>query len=187
MREHADFTREAYELTKVALERSDVPAEALALIFAWIEGEGLLVDDREDVGGINFCRMDAKAVAPLPHILASFFARRPYKRKAGHSPRWNGFYLLLYRGVEEGWKLERLRRDSYSAQFIPVFAARSKTVEEINKRLANDLGRGREAEYHDIQKGRSRAFAMSLSLETFPFVPGDQLEKITSANCRSYE
>ena len=31
MREQIDFAREEYELTKVALERSDVPAEALAL------------------------------------------------------------------------------------------------------------------------------------------------------------
>src|SRR5437016_5398017 len=135
MREPSYFTHEEYQLTKVALERSDVPAEALELLSAWIEGECLLVDGREDVGGINFCWMDTRVIAPLAHIFASFFARRPYKRKAGHSPRWTGFYLLLYRGVEEGWKLERLRRDSYSAQFIPVFAARSKTVEEINKRL----------------------------------------------------
>ena len=138
MREPTDLTREEYELTKVALERSDVPAEALALLSTWIEGEGLLVDDREDVGGINFCRMDAKAVAPLPHILASFFARRPYKRKAGHSPRWNGFYLLLYRDVEEGWKLVQIRRNTSYAQFVPLFAARIKAVEEINKRLGKE-------------------------------------------------
>ena len=59
--------------------------------------------------------------------------------KAGHTPRWNGFYLLLYRDVEEGWKLMRIRRDSSYAQFVPVLAARSKAVEEINKRLGNDL------------------------------------------------
>ena len=140
MREPSYFTHEEYQLTKVALERSDVPAEALALVSTWIEGGGLLVDDREDVGGINFCRMDAKVMAPLPHIVASFFARRPYKRKAGHYPNWNGFYLLLYRDVEEGWKLVRIRRDSSYAQFVPVLAARSKAVEEINKRLGNDLG-----------------------------------------------
>ena len=127
------MTREEYELTKVALERSDVPAEALALLSAWIEGERLLVDDREDVGGITFCRMYAKVLAPLPHIVASFFARRPYRRKAGHYPRWNGFYLLLYRDVEEGWKLVRIRRDVPDTQFDPVFAARIKAVEEINK------------------------------------------------------
>jgi hypothetical protein len=132
--------REAYELTKVALAREDVPAGALSLLSTWIEGEGLLVDDREDVGGIAFCRMDARAMAPLPHIVASFFARRPYKRKAGHYPNWNGFYLLLYRDVEEGWKLVRIRRDSSYAQFVPVLAARSKAVEEINKQLGNDLG-----------------------------------------------
>ena len=57
MSEQIDITREEYELTKVALERSDVPAEALALLTAWIEGERLLVDDREDVGGITFCRV----------------------------------------------------------------------------------------------------------------------------------
>jgi hypothetical protein len=124
----------------VALAREDVPAEALALLSAWIEGERLLVDDREEVGGINFCRMDEKVMAPLPHILASFFARRPYKRKAGHYPRWNGFYLLLYRDVEEGWQLVQIRRDSSYAQFVPVLAARFKAVEEIKKRLGNDLG-----------------------------------------------
>jgi hypothetical protein len=134
------LTREEYQLTKVALAREDVPAEALALLAAWIKGERLLVDDREGVGGINFCRMDTKVVTPLPHIFASFFARRPYKRKAGHIPNWNGFYLLLYRDVEEGWKLERIRRDSPGAQFVPVSTARSKAVEEINKRLGNDLG-----------------------------------------------
>lgn len=140
MREPSGLTREEYQLTKVALAREDVPTEALALLAAWIEGERLLVDDQEGVGGIDFSRMDTKVVAPLPHIFASFFARRPYKRKAGHYPSWNGFYLLLYRDVEEGWKLERIRRDSPDAQFVPVSAARSKAVEEINKRLGNDLG-----------------------------------------------
>jgi hypothetical protein len=109
MREPPYFTHEEYQLTKVALTREDVPAEAMGLLSTWIEGEDLLVDDREDVGGISFCRMDAKIIAPLPHIVASFFARRPYKRKAGHYPNWNGFYLLLYRDVEEGWKLVRIR------------------------------------------------------------------------------
>jgi len=140
MREPSYFTHEEYQLTKVALERSDVPAEALALLSAWIEREGLLVDDREDAGGISFCRMDARVIAPLPHILASFFARRPYRRKSGHSPNWNGFYLLLYRDVEEGWQLVRIRKDSSDAQFAPVLAARSKALEEIDKRLGNDLG-----------------------------------------------
>jgi hypothetical protein len=138
------MTHEEYELTKVALERSDVPAEALALLSSWIEGERLLIDDREDIGGINFCRMDAKIMAPLPHIVASFFARRPYKRKAGHYPNWNGFYLLLYRDVEEGWQLVRIQRDSSDAQFAPVLAARSKAVDEINKRLGNNLGDDQE-------------------------------------------
>ena len=140
MREPSHLTREEYALTKVALAREEVPAEALALLSAWIEGERLLVDDREDVGGITFCRMDSRVMVPLPHIVASFFARRPYKRKAGHSPRWNGFYLLLYRDGGEGWKLVRIRRDSPDTQFVPVFAARIKAVEEINKRLDNDLG-----------------------------------------------
>ncbi len=139
MREPPHFTHEEYQLTKVALAREDVPAEALALLSAWIEGEWLLVDDREGVGGIDFCRMDSKIMAPLSHICASFFARRPYRRKAGHFPRWNGFYLLLYRDVEEGWKLVRIRRDSSYAQFVPVFAARIKAIEEINKRLGNEL------------------------------------------------
>jgi hypothetical protein len=144
MREPSYFTHEEYQLTKVALAREGVPAEALALVSTWIEGEGLLVDDREDVGGINFCRMDAKVMAPLPHMVASFFARRPYKRKAGHYPNWNGFYLLLYRGVEKGWQLVQIRKDSPDTQFVPVLAARSKAVEEIKKRLGNDLGDDQE-------------------------------------------
>jgi hypothetical protein len=127
------LTHEEYELTKVALAREDVPADALALLSAWIEGERLLVDDREGVGGIGFCRMDSRIMAPLPHIVASFFAR-PYKRKAGHYPRWNGFHMLLYRDVEEGWKLVRIRRDSPDTQFVPVFAAKIKAVEGINKK-----------------------------------------------------
>ena len=139
MSEPSYMTHEAYELTKVALERSDIPAEALALLSTWIEREGLLVDDRKDVGGINFCRMDARVMAPLPHIVASFFARRPYKRKAGHYPNWNGFYLLLYRDVEEGWQLVRIQRNTSYAQFVPLFAARIKAVEEINKRQGNDM------------------------------------------------
>jgi len=133
MREHTDLTREEYELTKVALAHEDVPAEPLALLSTWIEGEGLLVDDREGVGGINFCRMDSRIMAPLPHIAASFFARRPYKRKAGHYPNWNGFYLLLYRDVEEGWKLVRIGRNTSYAQFVPLFASRIKAEEEIKK------------------------------------------------------
>ena len=136
MSELIDFTREEYELAKVTLERSDVPAEALALLSGWIEGERLLVDDREDVGGITYTRMDARIMAPLPHVVASFFARRPYQRKAGHYPNWNGFYLLLYRDVEEGWKLLRIRRNASYAQFVPLFAARIKAVEEITKLCA---------------------------------------------------
>ena len=133
MREQSNFTREEYELAKVVLEREDVPSEALALLTAWIEEERLLVDDREGVGGITYARMDARVMAPLPHVVASFFARRPYQRKAGHYSNWNGFYLLLYRDVEEGWKLLRIRRDTSYAQFVPLFAARIKAVEELNK------------------------------------------------------
>ena len=144
MSEPSYMTHEEYELTKVALERSDIPAEALALLSTWIEREGLLVDDRKDVGGINFCRMDARVMAPLPHIVASFFARRPYKRKAGHYPNWNGFYLLLYRDVEEGWQLVPIQRNTSYAQFVPLFAARIKAVEEINRRQGNDLGDDQE-------------------------------------------
>ena len=140
MSEPSYFTHEEYALTKVALERSDVPAEALALLSAWIEEERLLVDDREDVGGISFCRMDARVMAPLPHVLASFFARRPYQRKEGHYPNWNGFYLLLYRDVAEGWKLLRMGRNTSYAQFAPLFAARIKAVEEINKTRGSDRG-----------------------------------------------
>jgi len=90
-------------------------------------------NDREEVGGINFCRMDARVMTPLPHFAASFFARRPYKRKAGHYPRWNGFYMLLYRDVEEGWQLVQIRKNSSYAQFAPVLAARSKALEEIKR------------------------------------------------------
>jgi hypothetical protein len=144
MREPSYLTHEEYALTKVALAREDVPAEALALLSTWIEGEGLLVDEREVVGGIDFSRMDSRVMAPIPHIVASFFARRPYKRKAGHYPRWNGFYLLLYRDVEEGWKLVRIGRNTSYAQFVPLFAARIKAVEEIKKRLGNDLGNHQE-------------------------------------------
>jgi hypothetical protein len=140
MRELSDLVHEEYALTKVALAREDVPAEAFALLSAWIEGEHLLVENREDMGGIDFSRMDSRAMAPLPHIVASFFAHRSYKRKAGHYPSWNGFYLLLYRDVEEGWKLERIRKNSSDAQFAPVSAARNKAVEEIKKRLGDDLG-----------------------------------------------
>jgi hypothetical protein len=135
MREPSDLSHEEYALTKVALAREDVPAEAFALLSAWIEGEHLLVDEQVDMGGIDFSRMDSKAMVPLPHIFASFFARRPYKRKAGHYPSWNGFYLLLYRDVEEGWKLERIRKNSSDAQFATVFVARNKAIEEIKKRL----------------------------------------------------
>jgi hypothetical protein len=48
--------------------------------------------------------------------------------------------MLLYRDVEEGWKLVRVRRDSPDTEFVPVFAARIKAVEEINKRPGNDQG-----------------------------------------------
>src|SRR6266702_7859740 len=133
MREPPYFAHEEYQLTKVALAREEVPVGAIALLSAWIEAERLLVDDREEVGGIDFFRMDSKVMAPLPHIAASFFARRPYKRKAGHYPRWNGFYLLLYRDVEEGWKLVRIGRNTSYAQFVPLFAARIKAEEEIKK------------------------------------------------------
>ncbi len=54
MREHADFTCEEYELMKVALERSDVPVEAVALVSTWIEGEGLLVQIRKDSPDTQF-------------------------------------------------------------------------------------------------------------------------------------
>lgn len=132
------LSHEEYELMKVSLECSEVPADALAVLTAWIERERLLVDDREDVGGISFSRMDTKAVAPLPHIVVSFFAHRPYKRKSGHYPQWNGFYLLLYRDVEEGWKLVQIRKSSSNAEFIPIIAARSKAVQEINKQFNNE-------------------------------------------------
>ena len=144
MREPPPLIHEEYELMKVPLERSAVPVDALTVLNAWIERERLLVDDREEVGGINFSRMDAKAVVPLPHIVASFFARRPYMRKAGHYPKWNGFYLLVYRDSEEGWKLVQIRKNSSYSEFVPVFAARGKAVQEIKKRFSNDLGNTEE-------------------------------------------
>ena len=144
MPEFPEFTHEEYELTAVPLTREDVPADALTALSAWIERERLLVDDREDVGGIDFSRMDSKVMAPLPHIFASFYAHRPYKRKEGHYPQWNGFYMFLYRDVDEGWKLERIRRNSSYAQFLSIYAARMKAVEEIKKRFGNDLGDNEE-------------------------------------------
>jgi len=140
VREPSSFTREEYELTKVALAREDVPTAALTLLAAWIERERLLVDDRVGVGGIGFSRMDAKAVSPLPHVIASFFARRPCRRKSGHYPNWNGFFLLLYRDGEEGWQLVWVQKGSSRAQFALVVAARVKAVEEIKKRFGNGLG-----------------------------------------------
>src|SRR5260370_7308255 len=95
MGEPPHVTHEEYQLRKVALAREDVPAEALALLSAWIEGEWLLVDDREGVGGIDFCRMDSKIMAPLPPTCASFFPRRPYTPTAPPSPRSNALYPLL--------------------------------------------------------------------------------------------
>jgi hypothetical protein len=81
MSEQIDFTREEYELAKVTLERSDVPAGALALLSDWIEGEGLLVDDREDVGGIVYARMDAMIMRTPP--------TRSLSRSSRHgSGRW---------------------------------------------------------------------------------------------------
>ncbi|TMC22918.1 MAG: hypothetical protein E6J34_04630 [Chloroflexi bacterium] len=140
MSELSNLTQEEYKLAKMALERSDVPAEVLALLSTYIEEERLLVDDKEGIGGIEFCRMDSKVIAPLPHIFVSFFARRPYKRKAEHYPKWNGFYLFLYRDVEEGWKLVRIQKNSSYAEFAPAFIARNKAIREIEKLLGNDLG-----------------------------------------------
>jgi hypothetical protein len=65
-----------------------------------------------DMFGLGWWKELLEIMAPLPHVVASFFARWPYKRKAGHYPNWNGFYLLLYRDVEDGWKLMRIRRDT---------------------------------------------------------------------------
>jgi hypothetical protein len=45
MREPSYLTHEEHQLTKVALAREEVPADALALVSAWIEAERLLVDD----------------------------------------------------------------------------------------------------------------------------------------------
>jgi hypothetical protein len=139
MREQPVLTDEQYKLMKIILERSEVPADALTALTSWIEKERLLVDEREDVGGMAFLRMDAKFVAPLPHVMVSFFARRPYKRKEGHYPRRNTFSLLVYRDGEEGWKLIQVRKDSTYVEFAPVIAARSKAIREIKRRFGNDL------------------------------------------------
>src|SRR6266699_1507901 len=80
MREPTDLTREEYELTKVALERSDVPAEALALLSTWIEGEGLLVDDREDVGWMQGSWHRSLTSSPL------FSPAVPTSAKPGNTP-----------------------------------------------------------------------------------------------------
>jgi hypothetical protein len=47
---------------------------------------------------------------------------------------------LLYRDVEEGWKLLRMGRDTSYARFVPLFAARIKAAEEINKLRGSDRG-----------------------------------------------
>ena len=85
MREPSYFTHEEYALTKVALAREEVPAEAFALLSAWIEGGRLLVDEREDVGGITFCRMDSKVMAPLPHMGSQHFFLPKSPLRDGHS------------------------------------------------------------------------------------------------------
>jgi len=41
------LSHEEYELMKVPLERSEVPADALAALTAWIERERPLVDEKE--------------------------------------------------------------------------------------------------------------------------------------------
>ena len=76
----------------MARTRKDVPAEPRALLSAWVfQGgkPGGYFRGRMSEGIVNFCRMDARVIAPLPHIFASFFARLPYKRKAGYYPNWN--------------------------------------------------------------------------------------------------
>ena len=139
MRKPSDFTHEEYELMHVPLASEDVPADALAFLTAWISGDRLLVDDRPGEG-IRFARIDSKAIAPLPHIFVSFYARCPYKRKAGHYPNWNGFYLVLYRDVEEGWKLVRLHKNTTEAESLAMDIARSRAILEMEKLLGNDLG-----------------------------------------------
>ena len=44
MKEQPSLTHEEYALMKMPLERSEVPADALAALTAWIERERLLVD-----------------------------------------------------------------------------------------------------------------------------------------------
>jgi hypothetical protein len=58
---------------------------------------------------------------------------KPPEKLSGRSEERNGNALAAYPTV-------RVRRDSSYAQFVPVLAARIKAVEEINKRLGNELG-----------------------------------------------
>jgi hypothetical protein len=57
---------------------------------------------------------------------------KPPEKLSGRSEERNGNALAAYPTV-------RVRRDSPDTEFVPVFAARIKAVEEINKRLDNDL------------------------------------------------
>jgi len=58
---------------------------------SWIEGEHLLVDERAGVGGIDFSRMDSRAVAPLPHVVASFSPAAHISAKLGTPPGGTAF------------------------------------------------------------------------------------------------
>ncbi|QBD79971.1 hypothetical protein EPA93_29905 [Ktedonosporobacter rubrisoli] len=144
MREPSNLAHEEYELLKVPLIREDIPPEAQILLKAWIEKEGLLVDDREDMGGMDFSRLDTRLIVPLPHIFVVFFARRPYKRKAGHYPGWHGFYLFLYWDVTKGWQLEQIGRNFSRAQLATIGAARFRAMQELRRLAGRDL-EGHEA------------------------------------------
>jgi hypothetical protein len=62
---------------------------------------------------------------------------KPPEKPSGRSEERNGNALAAYPTVQ-------IRKDSSYAQFVPVYAARIKAVEEINKRRGNDLGDDQE-------------------------------------------
>src|SRR5207249_7182214 len=82
------------------------------LLSAWIEEERLLVDDREDVGGIAFCRMDARAMAPLPTSSPLSSPAAPTSAKRGirseeHTSELQSRFDLVCRLLLEKKKINR--------------------------------------------------------------------------------
>ena len=78
MGESPFLSHEEYELMKVPLERSEVPADALAALTAWIERERLLVDDpalEQDLGFAG--RLDVRMSSNGHHGLIGLRYRAP--------------------------------------------------------------------------------------------------------------